>query len=134
MVFSVLNKRVSFNKKETREYEDECFEDEEETDASTHFLRIRENELIDLMQHLERYTNALPVFGFNSVRYDMNLSESYLNPFLFNEKKIEPSVIKKANDLVSFKFARHSASGHYEVFWMSYYFRVPSKTYQARWD
>ena len=29
---------------------------------------------------------------------------SYLNPFLFNEKKTEPSVIKKANDFVSFKF------------------------------
>ena len=29
--------------------------------------------------------------------------KSYLVPYLINEKEIEPSVIKKANDLVSFK-------------------------------
>ena len=56
------------------------------------------------MQHLERYTNTLPVFGFNSERYDINLIKSYLIPYLINEKDIEPSVIKKANDFVSFKF------------------------------
>ena len=68
------------------------------------FLGLKKNQLIDLMQHLERYTNTLPVFGFNSGRYDINLIKSYLIPYLINEKDIEPSVIKKANDLVSFKF------------------------------
>ena len=29
-IFSILNERVSFNKSETREYEDECIEEEEE--------------------------------------------------------------------------------------------------------
>ena len=61
------------------------------------------NQLIDLMQHLEIYTYTLPVFGFNSGRYDINLIKSYLIPYLINEKEIEPSVIKKANDFVSFK-------------------------------
>ena len=103
-IFSTLNERVSFNKIEAREYEDECIENEEETDASTHFLRIQKNQLIDLMQHLEKYTNTLPVFGFNSGRHDINLIKSYLIPYLINEKEIEPSVIKKANDFVSFKF------------------------------
>ena len=56
------------------------------------------------MQHLERYTNTLPVFGFNSVRYDINFTKPYLIPYLINEKEIEPSVIKKVNDFVSFKF------------------------------
>ena len=56
------------------------------------------------MKHLERYTNTLPVFGFNSGRYDINLIKSYLIPYLINEKEIEPSVIKKANDFVFFKF------------------------------
>ena len=55
------------------------------------------------MQHLERYTNFLPVFGFNSGRCDVNLNKSYFLPYLINEKEIEPSVIKKANDFVSFK-------------------------------
>ena len=40
-IFSIHNERVSFNKSEAREYEDECIENEEETDASTHFLRIQ---------------------------------------------------------------------------------------------
>ena len=40
-VFSILNERVTFNKIEAREYEDECVEDEGETDASTHLLRIQ---------------------------------------------------------------------------------------------
>ena len=40
-VFSILNERGSFNKSEAREYEGECVEDEEETDASTHFLRLQ---------------------------------------------------------------------------------------------
>ena len=55
------------------------------------------------MQYLVRYTNTLPVFGFNSGRYDINLIKSYLIPYLISEKDIEPSVIKKANDFVSFK-------------------------------
>ena len=56
------------------------------------------------MQHLERYTNTLPVFGFSSGRFDRNLVNSYLIPYLNKEKEIEPSVINKANDFVSFKF------------------------------
>ena len=72
-IFSILNERGSFNKSEAREYEDESIENEEETDASTHFLRIQKKQLIGLMHHLERYTNTLPVFRFNSVRYDINL-------------------------------------------------------------
>ena len=56
------------------------------------------------MQHLERYTNTLPVFGFNSGRYDINLIKSYLISYLINEKEIEQSVTKEANNFVSFKF------------------------------
>ena len=56
------------------------------------------------MQNLERYTNTLPVFGFNSGRYHINVIKSYLIPYLINEREIEPSVIKKANGFVSFKF------------------------------
>ena len=56
------------------------------------------------MQHLERYTNTLPVFGFNSGWYDINLIKSFLIPYLINEEEIEQSVIKEANNFVSFKF------------------------------
>ena len=46
----------------------------------------------------------LPVFGFNSGRYDLNLIKSYLIPYLIRDKEQETSVNKKANDFISFKF------------------------------
>ena len=87
------------------EFEDHCFEDDnEEKDASTKFLQLQKNQLIELQEHLERYCNVLPVFGFNSAKYDINLIKSYLLPILINERIMEPTVIKKANQFVSFKF------------------------------
>ena len=72
--------------------------------TSTQFLQIRKNQLIDLQESLERYCNVLPVFGFNSAKYDLNLIISYFLPILVNERDIEPTVIKKANQFISFKF------------------------------
>ena len=62
------------------------------------------NQLIELQEHLERYCYVLPVFGFNSAKYDINLIKSYLLPILINERNMEPTVIKKANQFVSYKF------------------------------
>ena len=72
---------------------------------STQFLRMPKNQLIDLKQNLERYDNMLPVFGFNSGRYDLSLIKSYLIPYLINDKEAEPTVIKKANNF-AFLFAK----------------------------
>ena len=44
------------------------------------------------------------MFGFNSAKYDLNLIKSYLLPILVNERDIEPTVIKEANQFISFKF------------------------------
>ena len=71
---------------------------------STQFLRIQKNQLIDLKQRLERYVYTLPVFVFNSGRYDLNFIKIYLIPYLICDKEIESIVIKKANDFISFKF------------------------------
>ena len=99
-----LNERRCRNQRDF-EFEDHCFEDEnEEKDASTQFLQMQRKQLIDLQEHLERYCNVLPVFGFNSAKYDINLIKSYLLPILINERNMEPTVIKKANPFVSFKF------------------------------
>ena len=51
-----------------------------------------------------KYVNTVPVFGFNSGRYDLNLIKSYLIPYLINDEEAEPMVIKKANNFISFKF------------------------------
>ena len=65
---------------------------------------MQKNQLIDLQDHFERYCNVLLVFGFNNPKYDINLIQSYLLPNLVNERYIELTVIKKANQFVSFKF------------------------------
>ena len=44
------------------------------------------------------------MFGFNNAKYDDNFSKSYLLPILINKRNMEPTVIKKANHFVSFKF------------------------------
>ena len=44
------------------------------------------------------------MFDFNSEKYGLNLVKSYLLPVLVNERDIEPTVIKKANQFNSFKF------------------------------
>ena len=76
------------------EFEDHCFEDDnEEKDASTQFLQMQKNQLIELQEHLERYCNVLPVFGSKSAKYDINLIKSYLLPILINERNMEPTVI-----------------------------------------
>ena len=65
---------------------------------------MQKNQLIDLEEHFERYCNVLPVFGLNSANYDINPIKSYLLPIFVNERDIEPTDIKKANQFVSFKF------------------------------
>ena len=103
-IFQELNERYRNHSTKNFEYEDDCIEDTEETDMSTQFLRMQKNQLTDLKQNLERYVNTLPVFGFNSGRYDLNLIRRYLIPYLIIDKEAEPMVIKKTNDFISFKF------------------------------
>ena len=71
---------------------------------STQFLQMQKNHLFLLQQHFERYMNTLPVLGFNSGKYSLNLIKSYLLPYLFLERDIQPTAIKKANHFGSFKF------------------------------
>ena len=71
--------------------------------TSIQFLSTQKNKLFELQQNFERYVNTLRVFVFNSAKYKLNLINSYRIPLLVNEKEIEPTVIKKANQFVSFK-------------------------------
>ena len=99
-----LNERRCRNQR-AFEFEDQCFgDDKEEKDASSQFLQMQKNHLIELQEHFERYCNVSPVFGLNNAEYDINLIKSYLLPILINERNMEPIVIKKANQFVSFNF------------------------------
>ena len=63
-----LNERRCRNQR-VFDFEDHFFEDDnEEKDASTQFLQMQQNQLIELQEHLERYCNVLPVFGFISAK------------------------------------------------------------------
>ena len=44
------------------------------------------------------------MFGFNSAKNDLNLIKSHLLPILINERDIEPNVIRKASEFISFTF------------------------------
>ena len=100
-----LNER-RYRNQSVFKFEDPCFEDDnEEKGASTPFLQMQKNQLIELQEHLERYCNVLTVFGFDSAKYDINLIKSYLLAILINERNMEPTVIKKANQFVSLKFS-----------------------------
>ena len=97
-----LNQRRN-RAKRVLNFVDDCVV-EEGKDSSIQFLQRQKNQLIDLQDHFERYCNVLPVFGFNRAKYVYNLIKSFLLPILVSERDIEPTVIKKANQLVSFKF------------------------------
>ena len=98
---SILEKLTQCHNRRGQSDLDDC---DNETCTSTQFLQIQETQLIDLQEHLERYCNVLPIFGFNSAKYYLNLIKSYLLPMLVNERNIEPAVVKKANQFISFRF------------------------------
>ena len=103
-ILEQLNQRHSQRERVIDYDNDEYFNDTaEEKELSTQFLQMQKNHLIDLQEHFERYCNTLPVFGFSSAKYDINLVKSYLLPILVNERQIEPAILKKANQFVSFK-------------------------------
>ena len=81
--------------------QDDC---DNEICASTQTLQKQKHQLIDLQESLERYCNILPVFGCNSAKYHLNSIRSFLLPILVNKRDIEPTVIKKANQFISFNF------------------------------
>ena len=94
---------------------DDCIVEKEEKDLSTQFLQKQKNQLFDLQEHFERYCNVLPVFGFNSAKYDINLIKSYLLPILVNDRGIQPTVIKKASSL----FLSSLETFNYWTLWIS---------------
>ena len=65
---------------------------------------MQRNQLIDMQEHFERYCITFPVFRFNSAKCDINLIKSYLLTIFVNERQTEPTVIKKASQLVFFNF------------------------------
>ena len=74
-----------------------------ESCASFQSLQIQKNQLFELLESLERFCNYLLVFGFNSAKYYLETIKSYSLLIQVNERDIEHTVIKIANQLISFK-------------------------------
>ena len=73
-------------------------------DGNENFLQFQQKQFLDLQRHFDSYIDTLPVFGFNSGKYDLNIIKTYLIPHLITDRSIQSTVIKKANHIISFSF------------------------------
>ena len=101
-IFSTLNQR-RLCKEPVLEVEDECIE-EEQHDLSTQFLQTQKKQLLDLKDQVERYCNVLLVPALKTAKNGIILVKSYLLSLPVIERVIEPLVIQKPNQFVSFSF------------------------------
>ena len=111
---SILEKLTQRHNRREQADLDDC---DNETCTSTQSLQIQKKQLFVLQEHLERCCNVLPIFGFNSAKYDLNLIKSYLLPILVNERNFEPTVIKKSEPVYLVQIRRFSAVRYYEFSW-----------------
>ena len=93
-VFCVRNQRRC-RKEPVLDFEDGYIEKRSTRCVETVFTNTKES---------LRYCNVLPVFCFNSAIYENVFLKSNLLPLLVNEGAIEPIMLKKANQFVSFRF------------------------------
>ena len=75
------------------------------SNATKNFLRIQPKHLLDLQRHFNNFVDTLPVFGFNNGKNQLNLIKAYLIPNILNDRDIQSTVIKKANQFISLKFS-----------------------------
>ena len=72
--------------------------------ATTNFLQIEKNQLIELLEHLYWCCNVLPAFVFNGGKNGLFQMKSYLLPILCNERDSDSTVIKNTNQFFFFKY------------------------------
>ena len=83
---------------------EEYGEEEIQNDPSLMALFQEKDMLTKVGLELEKYCDYLPVFGFNSSKYDLNLIKQHLLEYLLLEHECSPSVIKVSNKYISFSF------------------------------
>ena len=83
--------------------EAETGEEDEEDSKSTEDRRELKI-LSSLRQDLESYYSTIPVFGFNSLRCDLNLIKEHLLLHLLTERNVVPKVIRTGNKYIGIKF------------------------------
>ena len=83
--------------KDTNEAEPD---EEEDEDLEIRRLRCELKMLSNLRQDFENYYSTIPVFGFNSSRYDFNLIKEYLLHHLLIERNVVPEVIRTGTNIL----------------------------------
>ena len=78
--------------------------EEVEEDSNSARNRRELKNLSCLRQDLENYYSTIPVFDFNSCRYDLNLIKEYLLHHLLIERKVVPKVIPMGNKYIGINF------------------------------
>ena len=79
-------------------------DEKEEEELEIRRLRCELKMLSKLRQDFENYYSTIPVFGFNSSRYDLNLIKEYLLHHLLIEKNVVPKVIRTGNKYIGMNF------------------------------
>ena len=80
----------------------ETGEDEEDSNSTRDRRDLKI--LSSLRQDLEIYYSTIPVFGFNSSRYDLNLIKENFLLHLLTERNVVPKVIRTVNKYIGMKF------------------------------
>ena len=75
-ILEQLNQRRNRAERVSNFVDDCIVGEDEEDDLSTQFLQMQKKQLIEIQEHFEGYCNVLPVIGFNSAKYDINLIKS----------------------------------------------------------
>ena len=78
--------------------------EEVEEDSNSTRERRELKILSSLRQDFENYYSTIPVFGFNSSRYDLNLIKEYLLHHLLIERNVVPKVIRTGNKYIGMNF------------------------------
>ena len=78
--------------------------EEVEEDSNSTRERRELKILSNLRQDFENYYSTIPVFGFNSSRYDLNLIKEYLLHHLLIERNVVPKVIRTGNKYIGMNF------------------------------
>ena len=79
-------------------------DEDEDEDLEIRRLRSELRMISKLKQDFENYYTAIPVFGFNSSRYDLNLIKEYLLHHLLLERNVVPKVIRMGNKYIGMNF------------------------------
>ena len=75
---------------------------------------MQKNQLLDLREYFERYCNVLPVFGFNSAKYDIQSDQVVFVTNSCNWERHWTDSYKESQSVCFFHVWRHSSTWHYD--------------------